>query len=186
LRGTKYLDYLDFQKAFFLYQKISNVSEESEKTSLFNQVFYIKSNINSLRTFSHYTKLSKFYKPEHTLEYNGAIPNSCFIPLNPHYISGFFEGDGSFILQLSGSRKGYLSISLDQNINNKLLLESFKTPLNIQSSLVLNKTTNVLKLSKSGDKYFKEFLIPFFLKYPLHGRKLVQLFGALGAGPRPK
>lgn len=175
LRGTKYLDFLDFQKAFFLSKKISQVSDESEKFSLLNEIKTIKSNCNSSR--SSFGELSSdFYQPKHTLQSSSS--NSDFIPLNPHYISGFFEGDGSFLplVELSGSTAGRLSISLDQNFHNKLLLESFKIPLNINSNLVLNKTTNVFKLTKFGDKYFKEFLIPFFIQYPLHGHKLIQFF----------
>jgi hypothetical protein len=34
------------------------------------------------------------------------IPNHVTnIPLNPHYVSGFIEGDRSFIVELTGIRK---------------------------------------------------------------------------------
>lgn len=56
------------------------------------------------------------------------------------------------------------------------MLESFRSLLRINSNLILNKNTCVLKLQSSGDKYFKEFLIPFFIKYPLFGNKFIKLF----------
>jgi len=101
------------------------------------------------------------------------------IPLNPHYLSGFIEGDGLLIVELTGLIKYRINISIEQHKNSLFLLESLKSILNIESSLVLSKNTEVLKLAKSGDKYFKTFLIPFFIKYPLHGYKLIQLYKIL-------
>src|SRR5687768_7017869 len=97
------------------------------------------------------------YQPEHTIE-----SNENYIPLDPNYISGFFEGDGSFIINLSGNNLGKIHFSIDQNGNNRLLLESFRSILSINSNLILNKSTGVLKLQVSGDRYLKEFLIPFY------------------------
>lgn len=113
----------------------------------------------------------KFYVP--------FIPtNLTNIPVDPNYVSGFIEGDGSLIVESTGllrKKKGRLSISLDQKNTNKPLIESFKPLLNIKSSLV-NTKNNVLKLKKFGDKYFKTTLIPFFLNYPFHGNKLLVLY----------
>jgi hypothetical protein len=110
--------------------------------------------------------IEKPYEPDHVKS----------IPLDPNYVSGFIEGEGSFILELTGKTIFRVSLSIDQKKTNSVLLNSFKEILNIKSTPILNVSTGVLKLSKNGDKYFKEFLIPFFLKNPLHGNKLLQLY----------
>ena len=48
------------------------------------------------------------------------------IPLDPNYVSGFIEGDGSLIVPLSGISKYSLCLSVDQKNTNVTLLNSFK------------------------------------------------------------
>lgn len=128
----------------------------------------IRSSINNKK------KINNLYQPDHTIE-----SHFFYIPLNPNYVSGFLEGDGSLMVELSGSRMGRISLSIDQNENNRLLLESLKSIFKIDSKLVFNKNTKVLKFQHSGDKYFKEILMPFVIKYPLYGYKSVQLLKIL-------
>jgi hypothetical protein len=63
---------------------------------------------------------------------------------------------GSLFVVLSGNTKYKIYLSVDQHKNNINLLNDFKSILDINSNLVSNKRTNVLKLSKSGDKYLKK------------------------------
>lgn len=159
LRGVKYLDYIDFKEIINIKKRFLPIDQ---KFLLINK---IKSNMNSNREI-----VNCMYQPEHAIK-----SNENYIPLNPNYISGFFEGDGSFIVDLSGSRIGRITFSIDQNERDRLLLESFKLILNLKNNLILNKRTGVMKLQKSRDKYFKLFLIPFFLQYPIYGNKFIQL-----------
>lgn len=74
LNTTKYLDYLDFKKAFKLYQ------EKSDKNDvIFNKLLDIKSRMNSNRT--DYTDIK-----EHE------------ITITDYWLLGLIEGDGSFYL----------------------------------------------------------------------------------------
>jgi hypothetical protein len=159
LRGTKYLDFIDFIKMLNLIEEIRESSDKNIQKITASQVDAILENMNRKREFD------EAYEPDHVKD----------LPLDSNYVSGFIEGDGSFILELSGQSLFRFSLSIDQKQTNIKLLNSFKEILKINSKLVLNNETGVLKLTKFGDKYFKEFLIPFFLKNPLHGNKLVQL-----------
>jgi len=157
LRGTNYLDYLDYSKIIHLLLENRTLDKNSLniKNNNVKTILSIINNMNTNRVFNNEfitTHLENF-------------------PLNPHYISAFIEGESSLIVELTGLKKYRINISIDQHKNKFFLLESFKSLLKFSSSLVLNKKTNVLKLSKSGDKYFKTFLIPFFIEYPLHSHK---------------
>lgn len=70
-------------------------------------------------------------------------------------------------VELTGTRKYGISISVLQHKNNYTLLNSLRSLLNIDSLVIVNKANDVLKLTKSGDKYFKLFLILLFYKISL-------------------
>jgi len=163
LRGTKYLDFLDFSKGIHLILEKKTLNDSSAISKNVETILDLINNMNTKRIFN------SLFVPTHLTG----------VPLDPNYVSGFIEGDGSLILELKGTRKYRMSIYVDQHYNNYTLLDSLRAVLNIDSLLIVNKTTGVLKISKSGDKYFKLILIPFFIKYPLHGNKLVQLYKLL-------
>ena len=71
LNTSKYLDYLDFKKAFFLYKERTKLSKE-----FIDKILEIKNNMNSQRT--------SFARPQ------AVITKS--------WLLGFIEGDGSFSL----------------------------------------------------------------------------------------
>ena len=171
LRGTKYIDYLNFKKIIYMLIDNNTIHKKNifDRAKNTETILSITDNMNSYSPLGQLGVGLNYFKPLH-------LQN---VPLDPNYISGFIEGDGSFIVELSGIRQNRISLSIDQYYSNKLLLESFKSILNINSLLVLNKKTNVLKLASSGDKYFKTFLIPFLIQNPLHGYKLIQLYKIL-------
>lgn len=79
LMGTKYLDYLSFRKAFFLYFDRPDTITES-----------LIAEIEKIRE-GHNTKRIEFEMP---IEYNRVITD--------YKLLGFIEGDGSFIIQKKG------------------------------------------------------------------------------------
>lgn len=157
LRGTKYLEYLDWVKIM----KLRNTPD------LDNKIFKITEIIKGMNS-----KRTDFYEPLHTLE-----NSNNYIPLNSNYISGFIEGDGSFSIIINGKQIGSLSFSLIQHKNNISLLNSIKSVLLINSKITSDSyNKNVIRIQSNSNKYWKIFLIPFFIKFPLYGNKLIQLY----------
>jgi hypothetical protein len=74
LNSTKYLDFLDFKKAFYLYNERINLSEE-----LKDKIVELKNNMNNQRI-------------------NFTLPTGHKIILSKSWLLGFIEGDGSFSL----------------------------------------------------------------------------------------
>jgi len=99
LNTTKYLDYLDFKKAFKLYQEKSDKNEK-----IFNRLLDIKSGMNNSRT--DYTAL-KDHK----------------ITITDYWLLGLIEGDGSFYLDRV---KMELVLSIVQSNVQTFLMEEIK------------------------------------------------------------
>lgn len=133
LRGTKYLDFLDFSKGIHLILEKKTLNDSSAISKNVETILDLINNMNTKRIFN------SLFVPTHLTG----------VPLDPNYVSGFIE---ALILELNGTRKYRMSISVDQHYNNYTLLDSLRAVLNIDSLLIVNKTTGVLKISKSGDK----------------------------------
>ena len=126
-----------------------NIFDRAKNTET---ILSITDNMNSYSPLGQLGVGLNYFKPLH-------LQN---VPLDPNYISGFIEGDGSFIVELSGIRQNRISLSIDQYYSNKLLLESFKSILNINSLLVLNKKTNVLSYIINNIDVLFDYINPFF------------------------
>lgn len=121
LRGTKYLDFIAFRKAFQVIESKSHLLEKG-----LDELFKISKSMNSYREFP----ISTYYSPPHTVK-----DNISFIPLSGYYVNGFIAGDGCLSLDLKGRNFGKMSLHITQHLNNKLLLESianyFACPLRV-------------------------------------------------------
>lgn len=76
LNGVKFLDYLDFKKAFFLFNRRSSVLDLQD---LYSNVIKLKDGMNDKRI-------------------NFILPEYHQIRITGNYLVGFIEGDGSFYL----------------------------------------------------------------------------------------
>lgn len=107
LRGTKYLDFISFKEASYIFDKGEHLKEEG-----INKLYLLKKGMNSGRKFSS----SNYYSPDHTKE-----NNTNYIPINGHYINGFIAGDGCLFLN-TAKHFGSMHLSISQHKNNLLLM----------------------------------------------------------------
>ena len=108
LQGSKWLNYRDFSKAFYLYQN-SNRGAETLK-----DILNIKNGMNRLRS-------------------DFTMPNDKEIHITPYWLLGFIEGEGCFSIN---KRNNYrLDFSLCQSSTNLELLQKIKIYLENLSSV---------------------------------------------------
>lgn len=135
LRGTKYLDFLDFKYALYLIKNKEHLTQIG-----IDKLIKISTGMNSFRLHE------ELYSPNHAI-----ISNSSYIPLDGHYINGFIAGDGCLSLNTKDVNFARMSLQISQHKNNKLLLLSianyFKSP-----SKIYYHDINSLQVTLSGIK----------------------------------
>nr|ABI15906.1 putative LAGLIDADG endonuclease/maturase [Ophiostoma novo-ulmi subsp. americana]ABI15911.1 putative LAGLIDADG endonuclease/maturase [Ophiostoma novo-ulmi subsp. americana] len=129
LMGNKYLDFLSFKKAFFLYFDRSSLVTES----LIESIEAIRSNHNIKRT-----------------DYTIPVDFKCVI--TDYKLLGLFEGDGSFVIQKQGlSPKFEIELTKTQ----RPLLESIQNylinELKLGDSELLVKQIRIIELPAKGN-----------------------------------
>jgi len=155
LRGTKYLDFLDFAKVLEMILNRYHNTYEGKMT-----ILDISNNMNKSR--------KEFNIPNHNIK-----NDSSYMPINGHYISGFIAGDGSLFLKtkLNFSTMG---IQISQHSNNTPLMEEIAEYFSPTIPVIFH-SENAVQITISGDKLWKDVIFVHFSKYPLHGSKLIQL-----------
>lgn len=136
LRGTKYLDFTSFKKAFNIIENKEHLKEEG-----ISKLYRIKIGMNSHRWFLPCT----YYSPYHTQK--GSIN---YIPINGHYINGFIAGDGCLSLH-TGKHFGSMHLQISQHKNNKLLMVSIADYFASPSKVYL-QGSNYLQINLGGIK----------------------------------
>nr|AAB84210.1 putative maturase [Cryphonectria parasitica] len=112
LNTTKYLDYLDFRKAFLLYQdKDINFNKENLNI-LINQIVDLKSRMNSERTFFDMSVCNTSFST-----------NSLHSGINKNWLLGFIEAEGSFFISITDIEP---SFSIELSNAQMFLLEKIK------------------------------------------------------------
>lgn len=94
-------------------------------------------------------------------------------PLNPYWVSGFTEGDGSFYISISKKTR-YVRMFYSIKLNNR------ETPLIIRiqeyfkhkGSIVNDNTNNIIQYNISSKNDINEVIIPQFDTYVFCGNKL--------------
>jgi hypothetical protein len=157
LNTTKYLNYLAFKEAFFLYL---NSKSKQPLTEKFNKIKELKNSMNSKRT-------------------NYTLPDAHQILITFYWLLGFTEGDGSFSVS---NIKGFpLRFNIVQVKTEIKVIEAIRTFLlgypgshvkkRINSNLIqiieekLSKNENrklKLSLNINDQNYLNNFLVPFF------------------------
>ena len=88
LNTTKYLDYLEFKKAFILYNESAR-KLEADKIAVMNQLLNLKNGMNNNRT-------------------NFNFPSNHKIVISDYWLLGLIEGEGSFTLERANFRASFM------------------------------------------------------------------------------
>jgi len=93
--------------------------------------------------------------------------------LDPNYISGFVTGDGCFSLIVKKDYPdfGRICFAIDQHTNNRALLLSLLSALDLTSNTLRPNGSDWLRISTTSRATIKNVILPFCLKYPLLGVK---------------
>lgn len=160
LNTTKYLDYLDFKKAFFMFKSLRSLkNNELSLLEINSSIIELKDGMNTKRM-------------------NFSLPDYHSVRITGNYLIGLLEGDGSFYLN-----KHDLSVrvSLVTTTVNRIVLErirEFILSLLDEHSYLLGSTTKLIsindkKVVKNNQKPFSileisqidficNILIPYF------------------------
>ncbi|MBI4022662.1 LAGLIDADG family homing endonuclease [Candidatus Berkelbacteria bacterium] len=113
----------------------------------------------------------------------GEGTNRVIQPLNPHYVAGFIDGEGSFVFFLSPRkdiRSGFevnLDFQIELRIDDREILERIQATLGGIGHLnVLNyeryeRWQPHVKYRVGRIDQLQNRLVPFFRKYPLQAKK---------------
>lgn len=103
--------------------------------------------------------------------------------LNPHYVSGFIDGEGCFCVSISRKRfrvpEVRLKFEIELRGDDEPILREIKDTLGCGSIYRLKyeryeKWRPHAKYMVGSSKEIREKIIPFFLKYPLQAKKKKQ------------
>ena len=161
LNSTKYLNYLDFKKAFELY-----MSSKSKLPSIIELISQIKNGMNSQRT-------------------DFSMPKSHQLRITPYWVLGFVEGEGSFSIQRN--KNFPLTFSLTQKHNSDLMkaIQDFFISLGVSRNWrnhnhaiavssdkrISSSTEDINSLFINRVDYITNVLIPFFDSLTWHSKK---------------
>ena len=129
LNTTKYLDYLNFKKAFFIFRN----RESTLSLQDYSSIIKLKDSMNDKRV-------------------NFISPESHSIKITGNYLVGLLEGDGSFYLNKQDMTS---RVSLVTTSVNKLVLEKIREfLLNLldEHSLMLGSTTKLINIFEKKTK----------------------------------
>lgn len=157
LQSTKYLNYLDFKKAFELYTNRTKAQQSKNSEELFIEIFEIKKGMNTKRS-----------------DFSTEALSSRKIFITPYWLLGFVEGEGSFFIS---KRDNYrLIFSLTQSIKDLALMTEIKNFLyksfydnnsksnyiSFVTSKARNNSTEAIQIIISREDIIINKLIPFF------------------------
>ena len=104
LNSTKYLNYLSFKEAFYMYKNRTPKKSENVYFNYITEILKLKNSMNDKRIcFS--------------------MPNNHRVRITKNYLLGFIEGDGSFYLYRNNF---YTYISIGMESNSQYLLENIR------------------------------------------------------------
>lgn len=110
LNTTKYLDYLDFRKAFLLYHERDIKEYNKNKNKIKDQIVELKNGMNSQRTF--FDMISLLH-----------LRDGNKLAITKSWLLGFIEAEGSFFISRTDIEP---SFSIELSKNQLFLLEAIK------------------------------------------------------------
>lgn len=117
-----------------------------------------------------YPNIDHFSKPQFELDFN---------PLDPHWISGFVQADGTFGLNYTKAPRMILGYTcqpqfrITQHKRDFFILTKIIKELDCGNIVKPSINRNEYNVSVSNLKDLIEIIIPFFNHYPLYGAKLL-------------
>lgn len=166
LMSKKYLDYLDFKKAFLIFKERQKQKDLLNKDIYNSEILKLKNRMNDKRI-------------------NFKMPKN-HIKITANYLLGYIEGDGSFYFNKSDNtvRISLITITKDRILLEKIKefllnqLDKFSYFLAINTKLIciydINPVNNRLPISRldiSQIDYICNRLIPFFDKLNFRTKK---------------
>lgn len=126
LNTVKYLDYLDFKKAFLMYNNRTK-NDSSKKNALINNIVNIIENMNSKRTIFD-------------------LPVDHIIRITGNYLIGYLEGDGTFYLNKHDMsvHLGLVSLTVNRPVLEKI--REFLLNLLDEHSYILGSSTKLINI----------------------------------------
>ena len=125
LNTTKYLDYLDFKNAFFIFK--NRKSSELVVHELYSNIIRIKEGMNSKRVVFD-------------------LPKDHIINITGNYLVGFLEGDGTFYLSKHDMSIHFSLVTTTINKNFLLKIREFLLNLLDEHSYLLGSTTKLINI----------------------------------------
>lgn len=156
LKGTKYYDYRTWRSSFFDF--LENKDTLETKLQMIDRLKEAKGNLNNNK--------KEFLVP---IEHLNSI--------DPNYIAGFCNGDGTTSLITSPDSFvegfGRPTLSFSQHANNLPLLEAIKDKLTVGR---IEKQRDAFSLVVTKSKDINEIIIPYFKKHPFYGTHAIAFF----------
>ncbi len=162
LKTQKYVDYVFFKQVFYMIQNSEHLTNEG-----LTKIVSIKSSIN----WGLSENLFLAFPAVIPIERTGISPNIACI--SPYWLAGFTSGEGSFVVTIFKSKTviGYavrLTFQLTQHTRDEQLLLNIVEYLGC-GKVYRDKEAYILKITKLSEIH--DTIIPFFLKYLIHGVK---------------
>jgi hypothetical protein len=164
LLTQKNADYLLWKEAFYIVKRKEHLTIEG-----LHKIVGIKASLNWGLPPKLKSVFPDIVSAERTLVKNNQI-------LDPNWIAGFTDGDGSFgvLTRKSSTHKIGLQVSLEfditQHARDVLLFKNFPEFFNCGKVYVKSNNAVGFKVQKLSD--ITDRIIPFFKKYPIQGVKL--------------
>jgi len=127
LNTVKYLDYLDFKRAFLMFKNRIKNEKSLEKNKLINNIVNIIENMNSKR-----------------VKFNLSIDH--FIRITGNYLIGYLEGDGTFYLNKHDMTVhiGLVTLTVNRPVLEKI--REFLLNLLDEHSYMLGSSTKLINI----------------------------------------
>jgi len=163
----KSIDYIIFKKAFDLIKEQEHLTKEG-----LLKLVGLKSSLNLGLTnklkeeFSNWKDV-EMSRPEYSFK---GIPD-------PQWMAGFSSGDSSFNIKTSKSEttklgtRVQLRFSIDLHIREQEFIKYLTTYFNLAKDKYVYLDNNSVKFQITNIKDITDVIIPFFMKYPIKGKK---------------
>lgn len=108
--------------------------------------------------------------------YSTVTPKGGLGPINPNYISGFIQSDGSFFVSIAKNQKSKFGLrvrpklSLTQDLDSIIVLNKIQEYFKC-GYITINHKTHSAELVISSLSDLKNIIIPHIEKYPVYSSK---------------
>lgn len=153
---------------YHLWKEVANLMQKKEHLTPegLSKILNIKASINkglSDKLKESFSNINPVLRPE--------VKNREI--KDPNWMSGFVEAEGCFniaVLNYGNSTKVQLRLIISQHVRDEALIKSF---VNYFGVGLITKSRNTTVFYVSSLKDNNNIIIPFFVKYPLYGVKLL-------------